>query len=600
MPSLKSLPIAGQQRLWRSLDEHAAPPAAVRELGPEAPADDATSRRSVLQLLGASAALATLGGCLKQPDEKILPYTRQPPEVTPGNPLHYATASVIDGRATGLLVTANEGRPTKIEGNPDHPSSLGAVGPLEQAEVLRLYDPQRLKVVLNRSQPRSWRDFLQATVYNARGLRGRQGEGLRFLLEPGSSPLVAQLRQRLLETYPRAKFSSFSAVPLQQIHDGAQLAFGGPYETRLDLSAARVVLSLDSDLLAALPGTLPAMAQWAEKRDPSRGTMGRLYAVETNLTATGMNADHRLRLKPTEIQRFGLALLGRMAGQVEALARYAPLAQRFPLPPESARFADALAADLMKAGRGALVSVGARQPPALHAAAHAINTALGSACAAVARPVLHDLDAGPRTLRQLTEEMRIGAVDTLVITAWDPVYSAPADLNFGKALSLVPHSVYRTLHTDETADRAEWIIPALHPLESWGDARAHDGTVTFVQPLISPLYGGATEVEVLAAFLGEGDRTAYTQLREFWRSRQPDDFALRWEKWLGAGFIEGTATKPEGPAVRHDQILAAAMQITPSDASSAGLQINIVPDYRVWDGRFGNVAWLQELPDPVT
>ncbi|HZR11508.1 MAG TPA: molybdopterin oxidoreductase, partial [Myxococcales bacterium] len=431
MPSLKSLPIAGQQRIWRSVDEHAAPPLLSRELGPEAPPDDATSRRSVLQLLGASAALATLGGCFTPPDEKILPYTRQPPEITPGNALHYATASCIDGRATGLLVTAHEGRPTKVDGNPDHPSSRGAVGPLEQAELLQLYDPQRLKVVLFQNQPRAWRDFLGVTVANAQALRQKQGQGLRFLMEPNSSPLLAQLRKRILDTYPRAKFSTWSAIPLQQIHDGAQLAFGGAYETRLDLSRSRVVLSLDCDLLAAMPGTLPAMAQWGDRRDPAKGDLARLYAVESNLTVTGMNADHRLRVKPTEIQRFGLTLLGRLAGQVPALARYAPLAQRFPLPAESARFADALAKDLVRAGRGALVCVGARQPPAVHAAAHAINAALGSACASLARPALHEMDAGPRSLRQLTEEMRTGQVDTLVITAWNPVYGAPFDLNFG-------------------------------------------------------------------------------------------------------------------------------------------------------------------------
>src|SRR5207237_390956 len=198
------------------------------------------ARRSLLHLLGASAALASLGGCLKPPDEKILPYTRQPPEVTPGNPLHYATAAVIDGRATGLLVTANEGRPTKIEGNPDHPSSRGAVGPLEQAELLRFYDPQRLGVVQHLGQPSAWRDFLQATAEKARALRDSRGAGLRFLMEPGSSPLVGRLRQRLADAYPQAKFSSWSAIPLQQIHDGAQLAYGAAYEIRLDLSRARV------------------------------------------------------------------------------------------------------------------------------------------------------------------------------------------------------------------------------------------------------------------------------------------------------------------------------------------------------------------------
>ncbi len=606
MPSLK-LPVLGSglqtpgsgERPWRGLAEFAAPPEATRELGPEAPPDDATSRRSVLQLLGASAALATLGGCLKPPDEKILPYTRQPPEVTPGNPLHYATASLIDGRATGLLVTSNEGRPTKIEGNPEHPSSRGAIGVLEQAEVLRLYDPQRLKVVQYKNQPRSWRDFLQATAARARILRDKGGEGLRFLMEPSSSPLIGELRRRLLATYPRARFSSWSAIPLQEIQDGAQLAFGSVYESRIDLAQASVVLSLDSDLLSAMPGTLPAMKQWADKRDPAKGPMARLYAVETNLTVTGMNADHRLRVKPTDVQRFGLALLGRLAAQVPALSRYAPLAERFALSPENARVADALARDLVRAGRGALVSVGPRQPPALHAAAHAINSALGSACVTQAKPVLHDTDAGPRALQKLAEDMRAGHVDTLVVTAWNPVYGAPADLNFGKALAQVPNAVYHSLYMDETAERSGWVIPALHPLESWGDALAHDGTVTFVQPLIAPLYAGATAVEVLAAFLGEGDRSAYTQLREHWQKRAPAGFDLNWEKWLADGFVDGTATKPEAVTVRHDQVLAATMQVPPRE-TTPGYEINVVPDYRVWDGRFANVPWLQELPDPVT
>ncbi|HUJ29131.1 MAG TPA: 4Fe-4S dicluster domain-containing protein [Myxococcales bacterium] len=588
MPSLRSLPI------WRSVEEHASRAGPCRELGPEEPTD--VSRRSLLQLLGASAAMATLGGCLKPPDEKILPYTRQPPEVTPGNPTHYATASMLDGRATGILVTSNEGRPTKIDGSPEHPSSRGGIGVLEQAELMRLYDPQRLKVVQYRNSPRSWRDFLGATLAKARVLRENRGEGLRLLMEPSSSPLVGYLRQRLIETYPKAKFSSWSAIPLQQQHDGAVLAFGAAYETRLDVSKAGVILSLDADLLSSLPGTLPAMRAWAEKRDPVKGAMGRLYAVETNLSVTGMNADHRLRMKPSDVQRFGLALLGRLAATVPALAQYAPLAKRFALKPREARFAAAVAADLVKAGRSALVAVGARQPPVLHAAAHAINAALQSACVSQAKPLLHDPDAGPRALRELCEEMRRGAVDTLVITAWNPAYGAPFDLNFGKALSQVSHSVYLSLYADETAERAGWTVPALHPLESWADGRAHDGTVTFQQPLISPLYAGATAAEVLAAFLGEGDRTAYTQLREFWQQRFE---AGAWEKWLSDGFVAGTATPPETPGIKHDAILAEANKVAPAE-TVPGLEVNIVPDSRVWDGRFANVGWLQELPDPVT
>jgi Fe-S-cluster-containing dehydrogenase component len=602
MPPLK-LPIVDAPedgRPWRSLAERARKPEASRELGEQAPLE--TSRRGLLQMLGASAAFATLSGCLKQPGEKILPYTKQPPEVTPGIPSHYASASTLDGHATGILVTSNEGRPTKIDGNPEHPSARGAIGVLEQASLLSLYDPQRAKVFRYKNEPRSLHDFLAAMVANGRALEDKQGQGLRFLMEPGSSPLIGRMRERILERYPKAKFSAWSAIPLQQIHDGSALAFGTPYETRVDLSKAQVVCSLDADLLSALPGTIAAMRQWSEKRVPkgegeSASDMARLYAVEANLSVTGMNADHRLRVKPSHIARFGLALLGRLATQVPGLSQYAPLAQKHALDATQARFADALAKDLLRAGRGALVAVGPRQPPALHAAAHAINTALHSDCASLAKPVLQDLDAGPRALRLLTEEMRSGAVDTLVITAWNPVYGAPFDLNFGKALSQVKTSIYRSLYEDETSLRAGWMLPALHPLEAWGDARAHDGTVTFVQPLINPLYGGMTEAEVLASFLGEGDRATYSLLRELWQSKSPKNFELSWEKWLADGFIQGTASQAETPQVKHDQILAAANKLEFADT---GYEINIIPDYRVWDGRFANNAWLQELPDPVT
>ena len=561
---------------------------------------EAPSRRDALKFLGASAALAGLAGCLKPPDEKILPYTKQPPEMTPGNPLHYASASLLGGHATGLLVTSNEGRPTYIAGNPDHPSSHGSLGVLEQADLLRLYDPARLKVVQHAQQPRAFRDYLGAAVARATVLKGNRGEGLRFLTEPSSSPLIGHLRQRLIEAYPKAKFQTWSAIPLQQLHDGAQLAFGGAYETRLDLSRASVIVSLDADLLAALPGNLNHQRAWAQQRDPAEGRMARLYAVESQLSVTGMNADHRLPVKASDVQRFGFALLGRLAALAPALSRFAPLQQRFALDAAAAKFADALARDLVKAGKGAVVAVGPRQPPALHAAAHAINGALQSAAYALAPPVLHDLDAGPRALRSLCEEIRAGKVDTLVVTAWNPVYGAPADLSFGTALSQVPMSVYRSLYLDETAERASWTIPALHPLESWGDGRAHDGTVTFQQPLISPLYAGATEVEVLAAFLGEGDRTAYTQLREFWKTQaKAPDFELIWEKWLADGFVPGTATPTQTPALRGDAVLAAAMAVAPEE-TVPGLEINLVPDYKAWDGRFANNAWLQELPDPVT
>ena len=579
MPSLK-LP------LWRSADEHGRPTEATPEF--EAPVQPVTmDRRSFVQLLGAASAFAASAGCFKPPDDKILPYTRAPEEVVPGNALHYASASTLGGYATGLLVTANEGRPTKVEGNPDHPSSLGASGTLEQGMLLQLYDPHRLGVVMYQRTARSWHDFLSTMREKARVLQEKRGQGLRFLMEPSSSPALARLRERILERYPLAKFSTWSAVPLQQIHDGAQLALGAVYETRLDLAKAQVIASIDDDFLSSLPGTLPQMRAFASRRSPGEA-MNRLYAIETSVSVTGMSADHRLRARPSQVVRVALALAGRLVPQ---LASAAPR----DLPADQARFVDALAADLKRGGAESVVLAGPRQPALVHGLVHAINAALGSAAVSYAKPVLHDLDAGPRALRTLTEEMRAGQVDTLVITAWNPAYGAPADLNFGKALSSVPTSVYRSLFDDETAARAGWVLPATHTLETWGDARGHDGTLTFQQPLVSPLFNGVSELETLAAFLGDGDRSAYAQLRELYKDRADDGL---WEKWLSDGFVPGSATPTVKVAVRFDAVAAAAA--APQPAPAPGYELNVIPDYKLWDGRFANNAWLLELPCPVT
>ena len=590
MPSMK-LPI------WRSEEERG------RQAGPTpeftAPVEPVTmDRRSFVQLMGASAAFAAAAGCLKPPDDKVLPYTRQPEEVIPGNPLHYATASTLGGYATSLLVTSNEGRPTKVEGNPDHPSSQGSSGLLEQGMLLQLYDPHRLGTVLHQQRPRSWRDFLATMLQKSARLRERKGAGLRFLLEPSSSPLLGSLRSRILALYPRARFSTWSAIPMQQIHDGAQLAFGAVHETRLDLSKADVIASLDDDFLSSLPGTLPHIRAFAARRDPKQ-PMNRLYTVETSVSVTGMSADHRLRARPSEIARIALALGARI---LKGLARPQ-------LTAEQDKFVDGLAKDLARAGARGVVTIGARQPAVLHALAHAINAQLGSAAVSHAKPVLHDLDSGPRALQALAEEIRKGAVDTLVVTAWNPVYGAPADLNFGEALSSVPTSVYRSLFDDETASRAGWVLPATHTLETWGDSRASDGTITFQQPLIAPLFSGVTEAEVLSAFLGEGARSAYDQLKDHYTPDQsrPDPSrpgqsqpgqAGDWEKHLSDGFIRGSASAPARAYVRLDAVIAAAKAFEP--AAGTGYELNVIPDYKIYDGRFANDAWLLELPDPVT
>ncbi|HWE24995.1 MAG TPA: molybdopterin oxidoreductase, partial [Myxococcales bacterium] len=404
MPSLK-LPIAGQatqegdprRTQWRSLAERERGLSVEGEFPSGADQIGGTSRREFVQLLGATLAFAGASGCLKQPDEKILPYTRQPDEVVPGRPLHYATAQRLGGRAVGLLVTAYEGRPTKVEGNPEHPASLGATGAFEQASILQLYDPQRASVLQLKGRPQSWREFLAAQLARVNALRAKDGgAGVRFLLEPNSSPLVGDLRDRIRRALPNARFYSYAAVSEANAAQGARLAFGATYETSYDLSKARVIACLDADPLYPWPGSIPAMRAWAEKREPGR-EMNRLYAIECNLTVTGMNADHRVPATPSQITDIALALAARLGRSVDSLGAFTALGTKGSIGPATARTVDALAADLRKAGRGAVVMAGPRVAPVVHALAHAINSALGSEAVVHRSPVLHDVDTGADT-----------------------------------------------------------------------------------------------------------------------------------------------------------------------------------------------------------
>ncbi|HYV67348.1 MAG TPA: Fe-S-cluster-containing hydrogenase [Myxococcales bacterium] len=604
MPPLK-LPIlaeagggaAAPRGQWRSLEERERGLGPQGEFPPGASEIGGTSRREFVQLLGASMAFAGAAGCLKLPPEQILPYTRQPEEIVPGRPLHYATASTLGGRATGLLVTAYEGRPTKVEGNPEHPSSLGATGLFEQASILQLYDPSRAAVLQQKNRPRSWREFLAAQHDRANALRARNGgAGLRFLLEPGSSPLIADLRSRIQAQFPNARFRSYSAVSDDAALQGARLAFGSAVEARFDLSKARVIACLEADPLHPWPGSIPALRAWADRREPGP-SMNRLYAVECALSVTGMSADHRLRIRPSQLLPVALALAARLGSSGGALAAFAPLGGKARLDARQQRFVDALARDLSRAGREGLVMAGPRSPPLVHALAHAINASLSSGAVGYQKPLLHDAATGAEGLRELAAEIRSGAVDTLVVTAVNPVHTAPYDLNLAKALDAVPNSIYRGLYQDETAQRCAWFIPATHSLEEWGDSRAHDGTITFVQPLVQPLFNGVTEAQVLSAFLGEGDKSPYTLLREYWASARADA-RDGWEKWISDGFIPGTASPIEPPQLRADAVAAAAQAARVEPAT--GLELNVVPDYRLYDGRFANNVWLLETPDPVT
>lgn len=626
MPSL-GLPIYGQQsgglsaRRWRRIEDHEG--AAGGEPGefPEGAADapEGLGRRSFMKVLGASAALAGLQAC-KPPREKLVPYVHGPTTVTPSVPNAYATAASDGGYAVGLVVTSWEGRPTKIEGNPDHPASRGGTDAVLQALVLDLYDPARLSGFSRGGRKLSFAALLQELALLAREHDQDGGARLRFLVEPTSSPTLGALRRRVLARFPQARFDAWSAAA-DGARAGAALAFGRPLEPVLALEGADVILSLEADFLAREGDHVRHGRELAARRVPGR--MNRLYVAEAGFTITGGVADHRFRMRSSEVAGFGRAVAAELA-RTHGLAALAPLGA--PADGERRRLAAAVAKDLAGARGRSLVVAGAGQPAAVHALAAAMNDALGNAGKTVRwfAPGVLDPDAGPERLAALAKELEDGRVDTLVVTAWNPLYTAPADLELRRRLGGVKNSIALALRDDETVRAASWRLAAAHPLESWGDLRARDGTATLVQPLVAPLLPSVTEVELLAAFLGEGDRGAYALVRDGWRARAgfgpppppaagaqaaanpvdtnrprpPDPFDRPWEEWLAAGVVAGQGGQQEEAARPDPQRVARALQALP--APGAGLEARFVPDYKVLDGRFVESSWLQELPDPVT
>jgi MoCo/4Fe-4S cofactor protein with predicted Tat translocation signal len=582
-----------RRRYWKSLDDLADTPQFLELLHREFPEqasmfEDAKGRREFLTLMGASLALAGLTACTKQPEERILPYVRQPEGIVPGRPLFFATAYGHDGYARGILVESHEGRPTKVEGNPDHPVSLGATDVFGQAHVLGLYDPDRSQTVLFLGQDRTWGDYRDSLREELEKQKAHRGAGLRFLASRTTSPTLAAQAARVRETYPEARFVTWEPVARDNEREGARLAFGEPVEAHYHLDRADVVLSLEADFLTGHPSSLRLLREFGARRRPSGESpqMNRLYVVESSPTPTGATADHRLPLRSSQIEGFARAVAAAVGvASVEGAVDHPWVAP--------------LAADLERAGARALVIAGESQPPAVHALAHAMNEALGAAGTTVVYTAAAEMAPGGETegLRELVGEMRAGKVELLVVIGSNPVYAAPADLEFAKALDKVPLRIHHGLYLDETAERCHWHLPASHPLESWGDARAVDGTVSVVQPLIAPLYNTISEAELLAGFTGEGsEQKAYDIVRERWKKELGEgDFEKRWNRALHDGVIAGTAFEPKAVKVASGDWRRA-----PKAAAVGGLEIVFRADPSVHDGRFANLGWLQELPKPLS
>lgn len=645
-------PRAGK-KYWRSLEELADTPVFREFVEREFPQQaegwlDPIERRTFIKLMGASLALAGLTGCVFQPPEKIVPNVKQPEEYVPGKALFFATAAPLFGAATPVIVRSNEGRPTKIEGNPDHPNNRPADFPPEdplrdprgssatdiftQASILSLYDPDRSPTLTYREDIRTWTAFVGEMRSMLDEQRPKQGAGIRFLTESIISPTFGALMKEVQTALPQAKWHQYEPANRDNVRAGAIRAFGQAVNTTYRFDLAQRILSLDCDFLAPTsPGYLRYSRDFMARRriTETNKEMNRLYVVETTPSNTGAIADHAFEVKPSEFEEVANTIAAGTLSQP-------PLRD----PSANLPWIAPLIKDLQQHKGASIVLAGDSQPPIIHALAHAMNDALGN----VGKTVFYSdsLEVNPvdhrESLQALLTDIDAGAVELLVIIGGNPVHNTPVDLKLSsERLQKIANQndknriVHLSEYKDETSEWSHWHVPAAHYLESWGDTRSYDGTVTIIQPLIQPLYEGKTAYELLAIFTDKYDRKPYDMVKTFWQTQrnQPQaqptptaqapapterapaaaapavgpsaDFETWWRQSIHDGFIANSAFQPKTVSLNPGWMTNLVPFEVPNDPNAAEkFELVFRTDPSIYDGRFANNGWLQELPKALT
>jgi molybdopterin-containing oxidoreductase family iron-sulfur binding subunit len=585
------------KQYWRTLEELADDPHFTDLVHREFPRhasewDDAVDRRDFLKLMGASLALAGLAGCGLPDQTHIVPYVKQPDGVVLGRPNFFATAMPFGADAVGVLVESHEGRPTKIEGNPDHPSSLGSTSAIVQASILSLYDPDRAQTTLYTGEIRSWSAFLDAAPAMTTNVKATNGAGFRILTGTVTSPTLAWQIRKLLAQYPQAKWHQWEPAVCDGAKEGDKLAFGRYVNTVYVPGKANVILSLDADFLASGPGHISYAKQFARRRklEGTNDTLNRLYVVEPTPSVTGSNADHRLPLRASDMELFARALAGKLG-----------IGPAVSLEAEAEKWLGTVAKDLQAEHGASLVIAGEYQPAVVHALVHAINASLGNVGTTLyyTEPVEAEPTNNLESLRDLCADMNAGKVDLLLILGGNPVYDTPHDFDFTSKLKRVHTSIHLSPYFDETSAYCKWHISESHYLETWSDARAHDGTISIVQPLISPLYYTKSAHDLVAAFSDKPGMPAFEALRAYWTeasTHSGTSLDTGWRKWLNDGVVTGSKYVPITPELKFSAPSLPTLKPAPAN------QVEYIfrPDPTVYDGRFANNGWLQELPKPLT
>ncbi|PYT00322.1 MAG: molybdopterin oxidoreductase [Acidobacteria bacterium] len=660
---------------WRSVDEFVDAPEFEEFVKREFPVhsedwENAVSRRTFVKLMGGTLALAGLSGCVIQPAEKIVPYVRAEQDLLPGKPLFFATAVSLGGIATGLLAKSFDGRPIKVEGNPDHPGSLGATDSLAQASVLDMYDPDRSQEVSFRGAPKTWQNFMGTLRAAIDENRTDGGAGIRFLTQTVTSPTLINQFKGIATELPNARWHQYEPINNDNAIAGARMAFGSPVQTIYKYDLADRILTLDKDIFSDF--NVRYMKDYAKKKN-LRGEnkeINRLYAIETTMTLTGAKADHRIAVKPSQMPEIAKAIAAAL-GVGGATSTYT----------ENAQWIAAMAKDL-QAHRGKSVIVpGANQSPVVHALAHAMNGALGNVGQTVvyADPFTPSEKTQIEQLRELVADIDAGKVRMLVVLGGNPTYNTPADLKLNaERMNKIPLRVHLGSHFDETAELCHWHVSDKHYLEGWSDTRAYDGTVAITQPLIQPLYDSHNIHEVVQLFFKENfDQKDYDIVRAYWQTQNiaastapaatataaaataasnghgpatgntnsntatapaasnsapapanaattaasaantstsntaanstpqraaaaasggTQTFEDKWRRIVHDGFVPNTAATPKTVTAGAGFLAQPSAPV----ANNGPLEISICPDPCVYDGRFANNGWLQELPNPLT
>jgi MoCo/4Fe-4S cofactor protein with predicted Tat translocation signal len=592
---------ASPRDYWRSLEELAESPGFAEIVEREAPRFrdvlGVLQRRRFLQLMAASMALGGLSACGPETNPRqLLPYVVQPPGIVPGRSRYYATATTQEGYATGVLIAHQMARPVKVEGNPDHPASIGAASAIMQASILGLYDPRRAQSIVGQGQIDTWENFVTVMFERRERLMPRGGAGLRLLTGTVTSPSLTAQIAALQQQFPAMRWHQWEPLHRDNERSASAQAFDRPLDRVFDLDSADIIFAVESDLISSVPGWLANARHFAARRRPDEtgGKMSRVYAIESTPTLIGAKADHRLPRRPAELV---------MAMRYLAAATGAGPQDWKQASVRDAAWLDAAAHDLIQHRGRILVHAGREQPAEVHLLADAINGSLGAFGATIRliEPVAASPGSQRQSLQDLAGDMAGGKVDTLLMLDTNPVYTAPADVDFAGALRHVPLSASLALYADETALASTWHIPATHEYEAWSDARAFEGTITIQQPQVRRLYGGHSAQELLALLQGNTLPEDYALLRAFWQGRAQQqgtgDFEHFWHESLRAGFVENTAATPVTATPKAD--LAATLAASAA-TQGAGVAVLFRPDPLVWDGRFADNPWLLEMQRPFT